>query len=191
MKLIIGLGNPEKKYEKTRHNTGFKAVDHVIDGPWQEKPKFQAMIAERATDQEKVLFFKTTANYNTVGLGARALKDFYKLENTDILVIHDELALPLGTIRTRTSGSDAGNNGIKDLNTHLGQDYSRVRVGIAQEGRTNSDIDFVLSPFNETEATQLQEVFAITDNLIDDFILGNFEATSHKIEDPEESPKNI
>ncbi len=191
MKLIIGLGNPEANYKKTRHNTGFMALERLA-GDWQEKPKFHANVSEKDSSGEKVLFFRTTDNYNTTGLGARALKDFYKLENTDILVVHDELALPVGTVRTRIGGSDAGNNGIKDLNAHLGEDYSRIRVGIAQEGRRSSDIDFVLSPFNETEATKLQEVFAITDGLIDDFIQGNFEPTSHKIkEDPNESPKNI
>ncbi len=184
MKLIIGLGNPEAKYKKTRHNTGFMALDRITSD-WQEKPKFHANISETDSNGEKVLFFKTTDNYNTTGLGARALKDFYKLENADILVIHDELVLPVGTIRNRVGGSDAGNNGIKDLNAHLGQDYNRIRVGIAQADRTNSDVDFVLSPFNETEAEKLQDVLTITDDLIDDFINGNFKVTSHKIkEDP-------
>lgn len=182
MKLIIGLGNPEAKYKKTRHNTGFMALERLAQD-WQEKPKFHAQIAEKNTEGEKVLYLKTTDNYNTTGLGARALKDFYKLENTDILVIHDELALPVGTVRTRVGGGDAGNNGIKDLNAHLGEDYNRIRVGIAQEGRTNTDIDFVLSPFNAQEVIKLQEVFDITDDLIDDFVHGNFEATSHKIQD--------
>lgn len=182
MKLIIGLGNPEANYKKTRHNTGFMALERMADD-WQEKSKFHAHISEKETNGEKILFFKTTNNYNTTGLGARALKDFYKLENTDILVVHDELALPIGTVRTRVGGSDAGNNGIKDLNAHLGEDYSRIRVGIAQNGRTNSDIDFVLSPFNAAEASRLQQVFDITDSLIDGFIQGSFEATSHKIKD--------
>ena len=182
MKLIIGLGNPEVNYKKTRHNTGFMALERMAKD-WQEKPKFHANISEKDSNGEKVLFFRTTNNYNTTGLGARALKDFYKLENADILVVHDELALPVGTVRTRVGGSDAGNNGIKDLNAHLGEDYSRIRVGIAQEGRRSSDIDFVLSPFNKAEAAKLQEVFAITDDLIDDFVQGNFEPTSHKIKD--------
>lgn len=192
MKLIIGLCNPEQKYTHTRHNTGSMAVDRVVNTSWQEKPKFHAMIAEDGSENEKVLFFKTTDNYNTTGIGARALKDFYKLENSDILVVHDELALPLGTVRTRLGGSDAGNNGIKDLNAHLGEDYSRIRVGIAQEGRRGSDIDFVLSPFSSEQTKQLDQVFVITDRLIADFIKGTFEATSHKIkEKKEDSQENI
>ncbi len=191
MKLIIGLCNPEQKYTHTRHNTGAMAVDRLAK-QWQDKPKFHAMIAENTSEHEKVLFFKTTDNYNTTGLGARALKDFYKLDNSDILVVHDELALPLGTIRARVGGSDAGNNGIKDLNAHLGEDYSRIRVGIAQTGRTHSDIDFVLSPFGSEQTKQLDQVFVITDQLITDFIKGTFEATSHKIkENTEDSQENL
>lgn len=182
MKLIIGLGNPEANYKKTRHNTGFMVLERIAQ-EWQEKPKFHAHVSEKVSNGEKVLFFKTTDNYNTAGLGARALRDFYKIENADILVVHDELVLPIGTVRTRVGGSDAGNNGIKDLNAHLGEDYNRMRIGIAQEGRTNSDIDFVLSPFNAQEAIKLQEVFNITDDLIDDFVKGNFKVTSHKIKD--------
>ena len=180
MKLIIGLGNPEKEYEGTRHNTGFSSVERLAE-QWQEKTKFHCLLSETEQNGEKVLFFKTTDNYNTTGLGARALKDFYKIENKDILVIHDELALPLGIVRTRLGGSDAGNNGIKDLNLHLSEDYARLRVGIAQEGRTNSDIDFVLSRFNKAELEKLENVFTITDQIITDFIKGTFDHTSHKI----------
>ena len=112
MKLIIGLGNPDKKYENTRHNTGFIAVDRLA-GEWQEKPKFHGQVSERDIDGEKVIFYKPSTYYNDRGIGVRSVRDFYKLENDDILVIHDELALPFGTVRSRVGGSDAGNNGVK------------------------------------------------------------------------------
>jgi len=180
MKLIIGLGNPDKKYESTRHNTGFMAVDRLGD-QWQDKPKFHGQVSEKDRGGEKVLLYKPTTYYNDSGLGAQAVRDFYKLDNSDVLVIHDELALPFGTVRSRVGGSDAGNNGIKSLNSHLGEDYSRIRVGIGQEDRREVDIDFVLSAFNKRESEKLDEVFALTDQIIDEFINGQFDHTSHKI----------
>lgn len=183
MKLIIGLGNPEKKYDGTRHNTGFMALDRVA-GEWQDKIKFHGQLSEVSIDGEKILFFKPTTYYNDSGIGARAVRDFYKLSNSDILVVHDELKLPLGKLRTRLQTQDpAGNNGIKSLNEHLGNDYARLKVGIDQVDRRQSDVDFVLGTFSKDEATKLPEIFAITDQIIHDFIEGNFQPTSYKIQD--------
>lgn len=182
MKLIIGLGNPDKKYENTRHNTGFMAVDRLA-GEWQEKPKFQGHISEKEISGEKVLLYKPATYYNESGQGARAVKDFYKLDNYDILVIHDELALPFGTVRIRVGGSDAGNNGIKSLNAHLGEDYSRIRIGIDQEDRRENDINFVLSTYSSYETKDLTEIFTITQNIVNEFCSNKLEHTSYKIKD--------
>ena len=180
MKLIIGLGNPEKKYEGTRHNTGFMAVDRLA-GQWQEKSKFHGLISEKDTDGEKGIFYKPSTYYNDSGIGVRSVKDFYKIDNSDILIIHDELALPFGTVRSRVGGSDAGNNGVKSLNTHLGEDYARVRVGIDQEDRRENDINFVLSGFNKAESDNLPQVLDLTDKQVYEFISGDLEHISHKI----------
>lgn len=181
MKLIIGLGNPEKKYESTRHNTGFMAIDRVA-GEWTEKPKFHGLISEKTVDDEKILFYKPTTYYNDSGVGARAVRDFYKLDNNDILVVHDELKLTFGKVRARPKTEDpAGNNGIKSLNEHLGNDYARLKVGIDQEGRREGDINFVLGSFTNAEADKLPEIFAITDKVIDKFIHNQFEPTSYTI----------
>lgn len=159
MKFIVGLGNPGKQYEQTRHNTGFALLD-ALAGQWgagfQEKSKFKALIAETTLKDEKVLLIKPTTFYNLVGESVRAIRDFYKCENSDILAIHDDMALPFGTIRTRLSGSDAGNNGIKSLNQHLGQDYARIRVGIWSDHRERIPAtDFVLSTFTKKEQEAL------------------------------------
>lgn len=185
MKLIVGLGNPEKKYENTRHNTGFVTVDRVADS-WQDKPKFHGQLSEVEIGEEKILFYKPTTYYNESGKGVRLVKDFYKIDNSDILVIHDDLALPFGTIRTRVGGSDAGNNGIKSLNTHLGDlpvgGYARIRVGIGQDQRQQDDVDFVLSSFSKIEAKKLPDILEITDTIMQNFILENFETTSYKVD---------
>src|SRR5438445_447838 len=137
MKLIFAQGNPGSQYATTRHNVGFLILDQLAAKAGKEfikKPKFHADVAELTIAGEKVLLVKPTTFYNETGQSARSLVDFYKLDTmSDVLVVHDDLALPLGTIRTREKGSDAGNNGIKSLNAHLGHDYHRIRIGIYNE----------------------------------------------------------
>lgn len=159
MKLIVGLGNPETKYDGTRHNTGFFVLDSFAaktGAKWQHKDKFKAFVAE--LPDQTVLLVKPTTYYNLVGESVRALADFYRIPPEDILVIHDELALPFGTLRTREKGSDAGNNGIKSLNAHLGHTTKRLRVGIHNELAAFMDAsDFVLGKFTPKEKQQLTE----------------------------------
>jgi PTH1 family peptidyl-tRNA hydrolase len=146
-----------------------------LDLKWTDKSKFAAMIAETTIDGEKVILAKPTTYYNETGQSARKLIDFYSvLPEHDVLVIHDDLALPFGTIRTRKQGSDAGNNGIKSLNSHIGPDYHRIRIGIANDLRERmGDVDFVLGKFSKDETdnftTLIPEIFAF----ISDFIKGN------------------
>lgn len=155
MKLIIGLGNPGSEYEQTRHNVGFTLIDLVArsyDAQFQVKPKFKGNVAEANYNGEKILLLKPSTFYNLSGEAAYALKDFYKIDSTEILAIHDELALPFGTIRVRPSGSDAGNKGVRSLNQHLGIDYMRLRVGVHHEIATKIPAtDFVLGRFTKQE----------------------------------------
>lgn len=183
MKLIVGLGNPEERYKDTRHNTGFKVVDCYVDekgGAFQRKDKFKADVAELSVDGEKIIFAKPTTYYNLSGEAVRAISDFYKITPENILVIHDELALPFGTIRTRIGGSDAGNNGVKSITEHLGSDTARMRIGIYNELRDRiDDADFVLGRFTGKEAEHFGELHKKTTSIIDAFITGKFEATTH------------
>lgn len=186
MKLILAQGNPGPDYTKTRHNVGFLALDFYTDShqiAFQSKPKFHAEIAEATIDHQKVLFVKPTTFYNETGLAARALADFYKIPATDILVIHDELSLPFGTLRTREKGSDAGNNGIKSLNSHLGQNYARIRVGTWNEHADRAGaFNFVLSTFTEDEISRLAtDVFPKITELIDDFIVERHSSSSYRL----------
>ncbi len=186
MKLILAQGNPGPEYAATRHNVGFLALDAYVNkngASFQHKSKFHADIAELSVGGEKVILAKPTTFYNETGIAARTIADFYKISTTDILVIHDELALPFGTIRTREKGSDAGNNGIKSLNAHLGQDYMRIRVGIWNElaERINA-ADFVLSRFTATETDSINTtVFPKITELIGHFIDESLATTSHKL----------
>ena len=174
MKIILAQGNPESRFNGTRHNLGFFLVDQLQNN-WLEKPKFHALIAESLHDDEKVLWVKPTTFYNETGLTARTLVDFYKIDPVkDLLVIHDDLALPFGTLRIRSKGSDAGNNGIKSLTTRIGENYRRLRVGIWNEQRNIiNDVDFVLGHFTLEEKEQLPQVVKAVEPLITQFLDGS------------------
>lgn len=184
-KLVIGLGNIGPEYQMTRHNAGFIIVDNFAaqqGWKWQEKPKFKAIVAEGLLDTQKVILAKPVTYMNLSGEAVRALKDFYKIENHDILVIHDELALPFGTVRTRLGGSDAGNNGIRSVIAHIGSDFARLRIGISNEQRVHMDAaDFVLARFSTTEKSDLLPLQEKASQLIDDFARGQFSGTTHQL----------
>jgi PTH1 family peptidyl-tRNA hydrolase len=184
MKVIFAQGNPGQQYTSTRHNVGFMLLDKLADKAGEsfvKKPKFHADIAEMTLGGEKTLLVKPTTFYNETGQAARLICDFYKLQPaTDLLVIHDDLALPLGTIRTRHKGSDAGNNGIKSLNSHLGPDYMRLRIGIYSDLRDRMpDADFVLSMFKKDEYEFLhRDIFPEVARLVEQFAQGSLDASS-------------
>ena len=184
MKLIFALGNPGKEYEQTRHNVGFAAIDnlaHDYSASWQEKSKFKALIAEVSIAGEKIILAKPTTFYNQVGESYRALIDFYKLESEDILIVHDELALPIGTVRLREGGSDAGNNGIKSILQHGGGHEPRIRIGVSNEQRkVIDDANFVLGRFAKEESEKLADIFKTVRTTCEQFARGEFELTSIK-----------
>ena len=188
MKLIFAQGNPEPDYALTRHNIGFTILNGLadkFDAKWIEKSKFQALTAEISINGDKVLLVKPTSYYNETGTSARKIIDFYKINPVeDLLVIHDDLALPFGTIRTRSRGSDAGNNGIKSINNHIEHDYTRIRVGIHNDKRElTGDTDFVIGKFSSDEAKQLKShVIPHAIELIEKSCAGDtIQPTSYKI----------
>lgn len=186
MKIIFAQGNPEPDYTNSRHNAGFAVLNSLADGidaKWINRPKFHAIIAETEIANEKVLLIKPTSFYNETGIVARKIIDFYKIDPTkDLLVIHDDFALPFGVIRVRGQGSDAGNNGIKSINIHVGQNYTRIRIGIWTELReTIDDADFVLAKFKTNESKQLLETIVPQSiDLITKFCQNTLQPTSHK-----------
>jgi PTH1 family peptidyl-tRNA hydrolase len=183
MKLILAQGNPESRYDDTRHNVGFAVIDAFADShdlKWTDKSKFNALIAETTINGDKVILAKPTTYYNETGQSARKLIDFYSiLPEHDVLVIHDDLALPFGTLRTRKQGSDAGNNGIKSLNNHIGSDYHRIRIGIANDLREKmGDSDFVLAKFSKDESEKLNTMIPELFRLIEGFLEGDLSHTT-------------
>jgi len=185
MKLIIGLGNYDEQYTNTRHNAGFAVVTafasaHNMD--WQPKDKFKADIAETTLGGEKVIVVKPRTYYNLSGDAALAVKQFYKIDNANILVVHDELALPFGTLRTRIGGSDAGNNGLKSIIATVGPDVARVRIGIANDLLERQPAaDFVLGRFTADEQSKMPDIKKHALELISVFIAGDFAHTTKNV----------
>lgn len=176
MKLIFALGNPGTNYRHNRHNSGFMCVDwlaHEWSASFKEASKFKAYVAETSRGGEKILLVKPTTFYNLAGESAAALIRFYKLDPQDLLVIHDDIDLPFGTLRTRLGGSGGGSNGIASLNQHVGNDYYRIRVGVANDLRAQTDAAaFVLANFSRDEYEHLHEhAWPHIQKLADEFVL--------------------
>ncbi len=186
VKLVVGLGNPGSEYSHTRHNVGAAFVASYVsdnEGVLQQKSKYKSLVTELQISGEKVLALIPTTYYNSSGEAVQAVTSFYKIDPSDILIIHDELALPFGTIRTRFGGSDAGNNGVKSVTAHMGPDTARVRIGVYNQLRdTINDADFVLSKFTAAEQEILSTIAPIVHNTISAFIKGNLDHTTHTIE---------
>jgi PTH1 family peptidyl-tRNA hydrolase len=163
IKLLVGLGNIGAEYDDTRHNIGFKAIEkyaRINKFPrWQEKTKFKAYITEDFIAGQKIILAKPTTYMNLSGETIRSLKDFYKLQNNDIIVLHDELDLPFGEVRKKQGGGSAGNNGIKSIISHIGEDFNRIRIGIKNDLLEKIDpTDFVLAKFSKVENTQIDKI---------------------------------
>jgi PTH1 family peptidyl-tRNA hydrolase len=184
MKIILGLGNPEQKYSRTRHNVGFWALDTLAthyNSEFKPERKFKALVAATTIAGEKTLLVKPQTYYNEVGESARALIDFYKLNEADVCVVHDDLALPLGTIRTRIGGSSGGNNGLKSLEAHIGQATARIRIGVWTEQHHGVDkVDVVLGKLSKEEQDTLHAQSATVLSIVSSFCKGIFETTTHR-----------
>lgn len=161
MKLIIGLGNPEKRYDKTRHNAGFMIVDRLKERHAPTEPvraRFHADTIECRIAGEKVLLVKPVTYMNRSGLSVQDAARFYKLPTPeDLLVVTDDLALPVGHIRVRASGGAGGHNGLGDITRALGtQQYPRLRFGIGAKPPMMNQADYVLSRFHDEELPDLR-----------------------------------
>lgn len=176
MKLIVGLGNPGIKYEKTRHNIGFDVIDILVKEYKAPvfREKFQGLLTEINVEGEKVLFLKPQTYMNLSGDSLSAVAKFYKIDIKDILVIYDDMDTNLGKIRFRPKGSSGGHNGIKSIIAHLGEVFPRIRFGIGKPtlpSQVGGDIvDFVLSRFTREEEQGVLEGIEISLKCIRDFI---------------------
>lgn len=180
MKLIVGLGNPGGKYDNSRHNLGFVTLDHLLQKLeklkqtfWDENKKFKAVTKEIQLGDEKIVLFKPQTFMNDSGQAVKAYSSYYKIEPQDIIVVHDELDMPLGKIRIRYGGSGGGHNGVNSIIEHLGTDkFLRIRCGIGKEARRvgaqHDTSDYVLGAFETHEKGKVNSMVkqAIKDMLL-------------------------
>ncbi len=151
MKLIVGLGNPGKEYEKTRHNSGYMALAKLAEnvGASVTSNKFQALTASAVIGGQKVLLMEPLTFMNLSGNAVRAAADYYKIDPQDILILHDDMDLPVGSVRIRPKGSSGGQKGMKHIIACMGTDeIARIRIGVghSKRGEHEEVPDWVLSP---------------------------------------------
>ena len=161
--LVIGLGNPDKKYALTRHNSGFLCVENMAEklGFKINKIKFKSLVGDTVIAGHRVLVMKPSTYMNNSGIAVREAAQFYKIKPENIIVISDDISLPVGRMRIRRKGTDGGHNGIKSIIYHLQSDeFPRIKIGIGERPNPDFDLaDWVLSRFNENEQKQLSTVF--------------------------------
>ncbi|MFT8312792.1 MAG: aminoacyl-tRNA hydrolase [Clostridium sp.] len=161
MYLIVGLGNPGKEYEKTRHNVGFDVLDLMCDkyNINMNRTKFKGVYGEGKLEQEKVIFLKPTTFMNLSGESVKEACDFYKIQSENVIIIYDDISLEVGRMRIRKSGSAGGHNGIKNIILNLSTDvFPRVKVGV---GEPKGDlISHVLGRFNNDDRAEAEKVFS-------------------------------
>jgi len=160
MLLFVGLGNPGAKYARNRHNIGFMAVDAIAAdhgfGPWRSK--FQGQVSEGVLAGEKVVLLKPETFMNLSGQSVAAAARFYKLGAAEVIVFHDELDLTPGKLRVKQGGGHAGHNGLRSIQSHLGAEYCRVRLGIGHPGHKDRVSQYVLQDFAKADGAWLDDM---------------------------------
>lgn len=174
MKLVVGLGNPGKEYENTRHNIGYELADMFSDKygcKFRTEKKFEADIFDVNINGEKVIVAKPLTYMNLSGDAVKKIVDFYNIDSHDILIMHDDLDMVLGKIKVVNNSSSGGHNGLKSITKAIQtRDYVRFKIGIYGKDRTIDAIDCVLGKFNKEQREILNDVYAKIGNLLEDFV---------------------
>lgn len=163
--LIVGLGNPGGEYKYTRHNVGFMAVDYLAGNDANWKNEKNALVFRTDINGHKVIFVKPQTYMNNSGVAVGALMTFYKVPLENIIVIHDDMDVDVGTFREKIGGGSAGHNGIKSIDAHIGREYKRIRIGVGHPrdfGLPMDPADWVLGKFTDE---QLNKINSVIENL--------------------------
>ncbi len=182
MKLIVGLGNPGREYECTRHNVGYMALDKIAQKYNTDfcKKKFNGSYAEFVYNGEKILLLKPEKYMNLSGEVIRDYVNFYKIDINDILIICDDLDTNLGVYRLRYKGSSGGHNGLKNIEQNLAtNEYKRIKIGISNNKQIDTK-DYVLGKFNTEEGKVLESVLNIVPDIIEDYFNNSFDRLMNK-----------
>ncbi|HGC7222559.1 TPA: aminoacyl-tRNA hydrolase [Streptococcus agalactiae] len=185
VKMIVGLGNPGSKYNDTKHNIGFMAVDRIVknlDVNFTEDKNFKAEIGSDFINGEKIYFIKPTTFMNNSGIAVKALLTYYNISIKDMIIIYDDLDMEVGKIRFRQKGSAGGHNGIKSIIAHLGtQEFDRIKVGIGRPNGRMTVINHVLGKFDKNDEIMISNTLDKVDNAINYYLQTNdFQKTMQK-----------
>ncbi|HJJ08029.1 MAG TPA: aminoacyl-tRNA hydrolase [Bacilli bacterium] len=179
MKLIVGLGNPGKEYENTRHNIGFMVIDNYLKNE-KFKTKFNGMYLKKVINNEEVIFLKPLSYMNLSGEVVKKYVNYFKINLSDLLIISDDLDMPCFKIKLKYKGSSGGHNGLKNIIQNINtEEFKRLKIGISNN-LNNDTKSYVLSKFNQEELEKLHKKFEITNNIINDFINLDFEKVMSK-----------
>jgi peptidyl-tRNA hydrolase, PTH1 family len=176
MKLIVGIGNPDKKYDFTRHNIGFSILDYYAKcyNVSFDKKKFNGLYAEFLVDGEKVLLLKPLSYVNLSGNVVKSYVDYFNIDVSDILIISDDLDMDFGKIRLRLSGSSGGHNGLRSIENCLGtKNYKRLKFGISNDKGMNTK-DYVLGKISKFELEIFNSLLPFIVNILDDYLRIDF-----------------
>lgn len=157
MYLISGLGNPGDKYKNTRHNIGFLVIDAItknLSTTNINNSNFQAIVQKNLSN----LYVKPQTFMNLSGESILSIVEYYNIPNENIIVVHDDLDLPFGTVKFKVGGGHGGHNGLRSIDSHVGKDYIRIRVGIGKPENKGDVADYVLSNFSKEEFLQLDDI---------------------------------
>ena len=177
MKLIVGLGNPGKEYENTRHNIGYIFIDNFAEslGIKIDKKKFNGLYAETIINNEKVILVKPLSYMNLSGEVVIQFVNFYKINIEDILIINDDLDMETGRIRLRYKGTSGGHNGLKNIALHLGtEDFKRLKIGISNNKLIDTK-DYVLGKFSKEDKEIINELKPKVNDLLNDYLEMDFD----------------
>jgi len=180
----VGLGNPGSQYDKTRHNAGFWFVDALANAAnetFRLEAKFSGEVCKVNISGKNVWLLKPTTFMNRSGLSVKQLSSFYKIPTSNILVVHDELDLPPGTVRLKIGGGHGGHNGLRDLHAQMGKEYLRARVGVGHPGDRNKVVDYVLSRPSESDCIDIMRGIDHLEAVISDVVSGNLQQAMNRL----------
>ena len=176
MRLIVGLGNPGKEYENTRHNIGFMIIDYILKdlNITNEKEKMGGKYFETNINGEKVIFLKPQEYINLSGNVIIKFMNFFKIDIKDLFIIHDDLDLEVGKFNLREKGGSGGHNGLKNIESHLKtKEYNRMKIGISNNKNMDTK-DYVLGRINKEEKENLNKIIEMSPNIIKDYLNMSF-----------------
>jgi PTH1 family peptidyl-tRNA hydrolase len=185
IKRIVGLGNPGRQYEKTRHNAGFLFLDALaqeLGCTWSNESRFQGLFAEGNVANGRVMLLKPDTFMNRSGQSVGKIVRYYKILPEEILVVHDELDFNPGVVKLKKDGGHAGHNGLRDIIAHLGsKEFYRLRIGIGRPAAGKAVVDFVLSSPSKPEWEMLVNAFDLSRSYIGQMVTGDMAAVMNKL----------